>query len=130
MINRRLSEDAPSVHTIDEAIPETIAKIVARLLARSPTDRYSSAAELRDALSGSHLRRSSLAKLAPVDARLTPRSAPTVAFLQATQATTEVTVVPPDKPVRRVPIFVGGPAVAVIAVALILRRRGPSAPPL
>src|SRR4051812_8584309 len=58
MIKRRLSEDAPNTQTIDAQIPASVAGIVARLLARSPSDRYGSAVELRDALGGTHLRRS------------------------------------------------------------------------
>ena len=122
MIKKRLSEDAPHVHALDPGIPESVAGIVARLLARSPKDRYASAAELRDALSGTHLRRSVLAKTVDDDSRLTPRSAPTVAFLRATQATTEVTEVPVAKPARRrVPLVIAGTTVAVIGVALAMQ---------
>ena len=124
MIKRRLSEDAPSVHAIDPGLPDSVARIVARLLARAPTDRYGSAAELYDALSGSHARASSLPVLVhATDMRPTPRSAPTVAFIRATQSTTRVTHVRPAKPVRRVPMFIGGVAVVAIAVALIARSR-------
>ena len=120
MIKRRLSEDAPHVHELDAALPESIARIVARLLARSPKDRYGSAAELKDALGGTHARRSGVVRVP--DARPTPRSAPTVAFLHATQATTEVTEIPASRPVRRVPLLVGGIAVALLAGALVLRN--------
>ena len=120
MIKRRLSEDAPHVHELDAALPESIARIVARLLARSPKDRYGSAAELKDALGGTHARRSGVVRVP--DARPTPRSAPTVAFLHATQATTEVTEIPASRPVRRLPLLVGGVAVALLAGALVLRN--------
>ncbi|MEO5818456.1 MAG: serine/threonine-protein kinase [Gemmatimonadaceae bacterium] len=119
MIKRRLSEDAPHVHVIDPGIPESVAGIVARLLARSPSDRYGSAAELRDALAGTHLRRSQHAKLT-LD-KLTPRSAPTVAFLRVTQATTEVTEIPVSKPARRVPYVIAGTALAAFGVAWALQ---------
>ncbi len=122
MIKRRLSEDAPHVHEIDPALPDSVARIVARLLARSPKERYGSAAEVKDALAGMHVRRSGVVRT-PLESRLTPRSAPTVAFLHATQATTEVTAIPESKPMRRAPILIGGAAVAAVAVALVLRGR-------
>jgi serine/threonine protein kinase len=119
MIKRRLAEEAPTVEELDGGLPETIANIVARLLARSPADRYSSAIEVRDALAGTHVRRG-----APVQAKLTkatPRSAPTVAFLQATQATTEITSIPPSQPVRRMPFIVGGIVLAVVVAGVIMK---------
>ncbi len=115
MIKRRLSEDVPHVHSLDPGIPESVAGIVARLLARTPGDRYGSAAELRDALAGTHLRRSQHPKLT-LD-KLTPRSAPTVAFLRVTQATTEVTEIPGAKLSRRTPYVIAGVALAAIGVA-------------
>ncbi|HEX9484745.1 MAG TPA: protein kinase [Gemmatimonadaceae bacterium] len=131
MIKRRLSEDAPSVQVIDPGIPASIAKVVARLLARTPAERYGSSAELRDALSGNLARRSGVEARPHIDPRYTPRSAPTVAFLQATQATTEVTPVPRDRPVRRRTRVVAGAAVAVagVAVALVMRS-GTGASPI
>ncbi|MEP6730590.1 MAG: serine/threonine-protein kinase [bacterium] len=120
MIKRRLSEDAPHVHAVDPGIPESVAGIVARLLARSPADRYGSANELRDALNGTHLRRS-VAPKAVDDSKLTPRSAPTVAFLRVTEATTEVTNIAKSKTRRRFPIVVSGTAVAAVGIALFLR---------
>jgi len=122
MIKRRLSEDAPHVHEIDPALPDSVARIVARLLARSPKERYGSAAEVKDALAGTHVRRSGVVR-APLESRPTPRSATTVAFLHATEATTEVTEIPESKPMRRTPIVIGGAAVATIAIALVLRGR-------
>ena len=122
MIKRRLSEDAPHVHEIDPALPDSVARIVARLLARSPKERYGSAAEVKDALAGAHVRRSGVVR-APLESLPTLHSAPTVAFLHATQATTEVTEIPESKPMRRTPIVIGGAAVATIAIALVLRGR-------
>ena len=121
MIKRRLSEDAPHVQTVDPELPDTVARIVARLLARSPSDRYGSAAEVKDALAGTHMRRSGAVR-APA-ARPTPRSAPTVAFSQATEATTEVSSVPALKPTRRAPLIAGGVTVAAVVVALALRGK-------
>ena len=122
MVKRRLSEDAPTVQDIDAAMPDSIARILTRLLARSPNDRYSSAAEVKAALAGTHIRRS--VTPAVRISRPTPRSAPTVAFLQATQATTEVTTIPASKPMRRLPLVFGG-VVAVAAVAAIVMRGAP-----
>ncbi len=119
MIKRRLSEDAPHVQTVDPQLPDTVARIVARLLARSPGDRYGSAAEVKDALAGTHMRRSGAVRVSA--ARPTPRSAPTVAFTQATEATTEVNSVLDRKPVRRAPLIAGGVALAAVVVALALR---------
>jgi serine/threonine protein kinase len=119
MIKRRLAEEAPTVEELDGALPESIANIVARLLARSPGDRYASAVEVRDALAGTHVRQS--APLPSRPSRATPRSAPTVAFLQATQATTEITTIPASTPVRRIPIIVGGVVLALVAGGVIMR---------
>jgi len=120
MIKRRLSEDAPHVHAVDPGIPESVAGIVARLLARSPSDRYGSAAELRDALAGTHLRRSQHVKPS-LDDKLTPRSAPTVAFMRVTQATTEMTAIPPARLTRRTPYIIAGVALVGIGVAWALQ---------
>ncbi len=116
MIKRRLSEDAAPVRSLDPGIPETVARIVARLLTRSPKERYGSAAEVRDALAGTH-RRTGMTQGKGGDERPTPRSAPTVAFIQATRATTEVIVVPADKPIRKVAKIAGGVVVVAAVIA-------------
>ncbi len=122
MIKRRLSEEAPHIHDVDEGIPDTVARIVERLLARTPGDRYGSAAEVQDALAGTHVRRADAVR-AQRKSKPTPRSAPTVAFLHATQATTEVTDIPVVRPTRRVPLIVGTLAVGAVAAAFALRGR-------
>ena len=123
MIKRRLSEDAPSVHAVEPDVPDSVARIVARLLARSPSDRYGSAAEVRDALGGTHGRRSGGHRAASRETMHTPRSAPTVAFL-ATQATTQVTKVPPASVRRwRGAIITVVTAVAAVSIALAIRQR-------
>ena len=121
MIKRRLSEDAPHLQTIDPGIPDSLDMIVARLLARSPVDRYGSAADVRDALAGTHARRARPER----PARLTPRSAPTVAFESAAQATTQVTPVDvaPAARGRRSVVALAGFALATVAVAIALRGR-------
>ncbi len=122
MIKRRLSEDPASVHAIDPSIPDNVANVVAKLLARSPQERYNSATEVRDALEGNLVRRSGFENQKPLDNRYTPRSAPTVAFLHATEATTEVTSVPTAPlPSRRLPYIVGGVVVAGAAAALMFK---------
>ena len=121
MIKRRLSEDAPGVQSLEPGIPDSVDRIVKRLLARAPSDRYTSAAEVRDALGGTHVRRSVAKGDAGLDAQLTPRSAPTVAFIRATQATTEVTEVRASTPVRRLPLYIGGAAMVALGVVFALR---------
>jgi serine/threonine-protein kinase len=90
MIKRRLAEDAPRVQAVDPSLPDSLDRIVARLLARNPAERYGSSAEVRDALSGAHLRASGkqMAIRGPVTP--TPRSAPTIAFESLQNATTAV----------------------------------------
>jgi serine/threonine-protein kinase len=92
MIKRRLSEDPPHVQQLDPGLPDSVDRIVERLLARSPADRYGSAAEVRDALSGTHARRAN-ADTGPRATLATPRSAPTMPFASAAIAPTEVTEV-------------------------------------
>ena len=85
MIKRRLSENPPHAQALDPGIPDAIDRVISRLLARTPDDRYSSAAEVREALSGPHTRR--LSGDGTVIPRVeTPRSAPTVTFSAATPA--------------------------------------------
>jgi serine/threonine-protein kinase len=114
MIKRRLSEDPPHVQQLDPGLPDSVDRIVERLLARSPADRYGSAAEVRDALAGTHVRRASV-NTGPRATLDTPRSAPTMPFASAAIAPTEVTevaVLPPRVQPR--------PHVASIALAVIL----------
>jgi hypothetical protein len=129
MIKRRLAEEPASVQTIDAGIPDVVANVVAKLLARSPENRYGSAAEVHDALAGHVARRSGFEVRAPIDNKYTPRSAPTVAFLNATQATTEVTEVPKAPlPQKRTRYVVGGLMVAGVAVVLLMNYPTPRAP--
>src|SRR5205085_12196046 len=110
-------------------IPDLVANVVARLLARSPQDRYGSAAEVRDALEGNLVRRSGFEIQTPLENRYTPRSAPTVAFLHATEATTEVTQVPPAPlPSRRKPYIIGAVSVIGVAAAAVFMMKGTPAP--
>ena len=90
MIKRRLSEEAPHIQHLDPGLPDSLDRVVNRLLARSPAERYASAAEVRDALAGNHVRRSA-ADIPPRMPAATPRSAPTQAFESAALAPTEQT---------------------------------------
>ena len=124
MIKRRLSEDAQPIQSVDPLIPLQVSAIVARLLARSAKDRFASAADLHDAIAATRVRRSALGNSMPKNFRPTPRSAPTVAFLHATQATTEVTVVPTPSPPRRALFVVGGVIVVALGIGLVgVQRR-------
>jgi serine/threonine protein kinase len=79
MIKRRLSENPPHAQELDPGIPDSIDRVIVKLLARTPDERYGSAAEVRDALSGVHTRRlSSDGSVLP--RKETPRSAQTIVF--------------------------------------------------
>ena len=79
MIKRRLSENPPHAQELDPGIPDSIDRVIVKLLARTPDERYGSAAEVRDALSGAHTRRmSSDGTVLP--RKETPRSAQTLMF--------------------------------------------------
>jgi hypothetical protein len=99
MIKRRLSENPPHAQELDPGIPDSIDRVIAKLLARAPDDRYGSAAEVRDALSGAHVRRLS-SDGTPLPRKETPRSAETIVFGAATPGQKT----PPPKPgVRQTP---------------------------
>ena len=118
MIKRRLTEEAPHVQQLDPGLPDSVDRIVARLLARSPADRYGSAVEVRDALAGTHARRTS-AEAATRGSLATPRSAPTMKFASAALAPTEVTEIAAG-PRRSRP----RPRVASIALGVVLVAGG------
>ena len=90
MIKRRLSEEAPHVQHLDPGLPDSLDMVVHRLLARSPAERYASAAEVREALAGTHVRRQDIEGISRPP-KATPRSAPTQAFENAALAPTEQT---------------------------------------
>ena len=83
MIKRRLSENPPHAQELDPGIPDSIDRVIVKLLARAPDDRYGSAAEVRDALGGVHTRRLS-SDGTPLPRKETPRSAQTIVFGAAT----------------------------------------------
>jgi hypothetical protein len=103
MIKRRLSEEAPRAQELDPGIPDSIDRIIGRLLARSPGDRYGSAAEVRDALSGTHTRR--LGSDGTVIPRVeTPRSAATVVFGALDSATEPTPIQSVERTAERPPV--------------------------
>jgi eukaryotic-like serine/threonine-protein kinase len=130
MIKRRLSENPPHAQELDPGIPDSIDRVIAKLLARAPNDRYASAAEVRDALSGVHTRRLS-SDGTPLPRNETPRSAQTLVFGAATpdeasaaRAAARAAVLktphrPPRVPVRRTrrvwPWVLG--VLAIVAIA-------------
>ena len=121
MIKRRLSEEAPYIQQIDPGLPDSLDRIVNRLLARSPADRYGSAAEVRDALSGTHARRHDFEGLVRASSP-TPRSAPTQAFEAAALAPTEQTELA-RRPGQR-PIVLAAAVVVLIGTAFVVRGSG------
>src|SRR5881296_2893863 len=50
IIAKRFSEPIPHIRTLRDTVPETIERAVSKALAKTPTDRYSSAAEFTRAL--------------------------------------------------------------------------------
>ena len=126
MVKRRLSEDPAPVSALNPTVPDSVSRIVTRLLARTPAERYGSAADVHHAVSGTHLPLAPPTRLAN---RYTPRSAPTVAFLQATSASSDVTAVARPSQRRSRALLWGAALVAVAGAALWLRPIAPAAAP-
>jgi serine/threonine-protein kinase len=118
MIKRRLSEEPPHAQELDPGIPDSIDRVIAKLLARSPDDRYGSAAEVRDALSGAHVRRVG-SDGAPLPRKETPRSAQTIVFGTATPGQRT----PPPKPSAPKPAVKQTPVVALPGARRTTERR-------
>ena len=125
MIKRRLTEKAPHPRELVPDVPKTLDLIVARMLNRTPQDRYATAAEVRDLLIPA------IALEGGFDDpswRAPARSNPTVFIQAAEQPTQEMTPYPGVVPHRRFwkrPEVLGAAAVAVIAVgttATVLTR--------
>jgi hypothetical protein len=141
MIKRRLAEDAPHIRAVNPALPDSLDRIVQRLLARNPAERYGSAVEVRDALDGGQMRPSVVPVViagvhTPVPSQPTPRSAPTIAFDSLQNATTQVTpahsapvLAGAGAPPSRRPALVAGGAVALSAalvIAVYAAQAGPA----
>jgi serine/threonine protein kinase len=101
MIKKRLSENPPHAQELDPGIPDSIDRVIAKLLARTPDDRYGSAAEVRDALSGTHVRRLS-SDGTPLPRKETPRSADTIVFGTPTP---EQKTPPPEPGLKQTPVM-------------------------
>jgi serine/threonine protein kinase len=116
MIKRRLTEKAPHPRELVPEIPKTLDLIVARMLNRTPHDRYATAAEVRD------LMIPAIALEGGFDDpswRAPARSNPTVFIQAAEQPTQEMTPYPGFPPHRRFwrrPEVLGAAAVTVIAI--------------
>jgi hypothetical protein len=120
MIKRRLSEEPPHVQLVDPGLPDSIDRIIGRLLSRSPADRYGTAAEVRDALGGTHARRMSV-EGAPLPRLDTPRSAPTLVFDAATGPTQAAVVARPRWGMWWLSILVV--VLSAVAVLLVMKAR-------
>ena len=118
MIKRRLTEKAPHPRDLVADLPKTLDLIVARMLNRTPHDRYATAAEVRDLLIPA------IALEGGFDDpswRPQTRSNPTV-FIQAaeqpTQAMTPYPGVTAQRPLWRRRSVIGSAAGAVIVLAV------------
>jgi serine/threonine protein kinase len=121
MIKRRLSENPPHAQALDPGIPDAIDRVISRLLARTPEDRYSSAAEVREALSGPHTRR--VSSDGTVMPRVeTPRSAPTIVFAAASGNERSTTGVGATRRGRRWPWVLGVLGVIAIGSSVMARQ--------
>ena len=121
MIKRRLSEEAPHIQHLDPGLPDSLDRMVNRLLARSPAERFGSAGEVREALAGTHARRLDIVGIAR-GAVPTPRSAPTQAFEAAALAPTEQTELS-RRPMQRRAMIAAG-AVVLLVTAIVVRGSG------
>jgi eukaryotic-like serine/threonine-protein kinase len=118
MIKRRLTEKSPHARELVPELPKTLDMIVARMLARTPQDRYGTAIELRDllipgiALEGG---------FDDPNWRPRARSAPTVFIQAAEQPTQEITRQPTmaaRRPVWRRATVIGSAAVLMLVIGL------------
>jgi serine/threonine-protein kinase len=50
LVAKHLEEEAPDPRTLNGAVPEGLARLIVRAMAKAPTDRYQSAPEMHDAL--------------------------------------------------------------------------------
>ncbi len=132
MIKRRLSEEGPHLRNLDPGLAESLDHVVARMLARAPSDRYGSAAEVRDALSGAHGRRPGADGHPSSPSRHTPRSMPTLSLEATASVANRVAVAPAPPRGRRV--YFGVAAIVVLSVGSAIvarnsRARTPDARP-
>jgi len=50
LVAKHLEEEPPDPRTVNSEVPEGLARIIVRAMAKQPADRYQSAAEMHDAL--------------------------------------------------------------------------------
>ena len=50
LVAKHLEEEPPDPRTVNSEVPEGLARIILRAMAKRPADRYQSAAEMHDAL--------------------------------------------------------------------------------
>ena len=84
MITRRLTEDPPHVRTLVPELPESLDRVVHRMLARNSSNRYPNAGDVHDALMPAN----ALGDTWDPSFKPTPRSAPTI-VMNAAGGTTE-----------------------------------------
>jgi len=118
MIKRRLTEKAPHPRELVPDLPKTLDLIVARMLSRTPQDRYATVGEVRDLLIPAIALEGGFED--PSWRPAVTRSNPTVFIQAAEQPTQEMTPYPGVAPQRprfwKRPEVLGATAVAVIAL--------------
>jgi serine/threonine-protein kinase len=118
MIKRRLTEKAPHPRELVPELPKTLDLIVARMLSRTPQDRYVTVGEVRDLLIPAIALEGGFED--PSWRPAVTRSNPTVFIQAAEQPTQEMTPYPGVAPHRqrfwKRPEVMGAAAVAVIAL--------------
>jgi hypothetical protein len=116
-----VADDPPPVRTVNPAVPEPLAKIIHRLLAKKPADRPQSAAHVADDLRALRLKRASPAA---VEALPTATHVPPGADPFADIDATEEEIVQRPEPRKASPTWVlpavGLAALAAVAVAAAL----------
>lgn len=118
MIKRRLTEKAPHAKDLVADLPKTLDLILARMLARTPGDRYATAAEVRDLLIPAIALEGGFDD--PSWRPPTTRSNPTVYIQAAEQPTQEMTPYPgvrAQRPTWKRPGYIGAAVAAVIVLA-------------
>jgi serine/threonine protein kinase len=117
MIKRRLTEKAPHPRDLVPSLPKTLDLVVARMLSRSPRDRYGTAAEVRDLLIPAIALEGGFDD--PSWRPSTTRSNPTVYIQAAEQPTQEMTPYPgvlAQRPLLRRPAMLAVSAVGAVAL--------------
>jgi serine/threonine-protein kinase len=120
MIARRFTESPRPLNQLRETVPEALAQVVTKALARQPADRYGTAAEFARALEATSGART---------ATSTATAAPTVPTAAAAQPAPTVTSAPPRS--RRAPLTLALSIGFVLGLGVLfgwLRKHGPESP--